>query len=340
MALVTHFETPAQVRDFPEASPFYEQWHKVISELIDSIASSAVLTTDNPPPGTFYNASLTEVDVIGARASAWIGFPRELLTADHASDRREAFRHGDVRGGPAPGERTTQIEYLEWVTERDARGRLTRVTFTTETPEYWTALFRGPGGPDRVLQLYRELLGKPDILLSELTDGAGNYDPLNVWNTARGMIHYICTRPPEFENSLSGALKLVAASVTRAIISDNFQRGPAAPTAADPRVINDIRALARKGLQVTVTDPVGIYIGGWDDTGWTKPDGSPVDNYWHVVRPAGASGPPALRLVYDVPPSEGFVVGDIRIGGRPIEFGGQIAEHLTVLFPAMAGTLR
>jgi hypothetical protein len=43
--------------------------------------------------------------------------------------------------------------------------------------------------------------------------------------------------------------------------------------------------------------------------------------------------------VYEVPASEGFVVGDIRIGGRPIEFAGQIAEHLTVMFPAIAGTL-
>ena len=80
-------------------------------------------------------------------------------------------------------------------------------------------------------------------------------------------------------------------------------------------------------------------MGGWDDTGWSKPDGSPVGNYWRIVRPTGASAPPALRLVYEVPASEGFVVGDIRIGGRPIEFGGQIAEHLTVTFPAVAGIL-
>jgi hypothetical protein len=101
----------------------------------------------------------------------------------------------------------------------------------------------------------------------------------------------------------------------------------------------DVGGLMRRGLQITAADPVGIYLAGWDDTGWSKPDGSPVDNYWQVVRPTKAPGPPALRLVYEVPASEGFVVGDIRIGGRPIEFGGQIAEHLTVMFPAVAGTL-
>jgi hypothetical protein len=45
----------------------------------------------------------------------------------------------------------------------------------------------------------------------------------------------------------------------------------------------------------------------------------------------------AVRLEYEVPASEGFVVGDIRIGGRPIEFGGQLAEHVTVMAAGIAG---
>lgn len=38
----------------------------------------------------------------------------------------------------------------------------------------------------------------------------------------------------------------------------------------------------------------------------------------------------AVRAVYEVPLNKEFLVGDIEIGGRPIEFGGQIAEHLFV----------
>ena len=75
----------------------------------------------------------------------------------------------------------------------------------------------------------------------------------------------------------------------------------------------------------------------WDDTGWTRPDGSPVGSYWKVVR--GTPGA-ALRVTYEVPPEEGFVVGDIRIGGRRIEFGGQIAEHVTMAAHAVAGAER
>jgi hypothetical protein len=342
MALVTRFETPGRLRDLPESSPFYADWHVQVSALIDSKASEALGNVwEPPPPGSgFYNASVTDVRVVATRNLVWMGFPRELFVVDHAGGRREAFAKGEVRGGASvPDGMTTQIEYLEWFTQRDERGRITKVTFTTETPEYWQALFRSPGGPDRVLELYRQLLGNPEIALSKITDGSGQYSPLNEWNTTRGIIHYIVRRQDGLENSLSGALSLIAIAATGPIVSDNFQLFPSQSTSADPRVTLDVRALSRKGWRVTAADPIGIYVGGWDDTGWTKPDGSPVGNYWHVVRPEGASTPPALRLVYEVPASEGFVVGDIRIGGRPIEFGGQIAEHLTIVFPAVAGTL-
>ena len=102
----------------------------------------------------------------------------------------------------------------------------------------------------------------------------------------------------------------------------------------DPRVILDIGALARKGLSITLREPIGLYITGYDDTGWTKPDGSPVGNYWQIVR--GSPGQ-ILRLEYAVPAGAGFVVGDIHIGGRPIEFGGQIAEHVTCTIGGIAG---
>jgi len=38
-----------------------------------------------------------------------------------------------------------------------------------------------------------------------------------------------------------------------------------------------------------------------------------------------------------LPKAAGFVVGDIRIGGRPIRYGGQLAEHVTVMAGGVAG---
>jgi hypothetical protein len=341
MTLITRFDTPGRLRDLPDTSPFYAEWHNTVSGIIDSGVMTATL--DPTPPGSgFYNASVTEVNAVGSRALVWLGFPRPLLIADLPGGRREAFRKGDTRGNFRPGGRTTQVEYLEWFTERDERGRITKVTFTTESPEYWEALFRTPGGPERVLELYRQLLDNPAISLSEITDASGKYNPLNQWNTARGIIHYIVDHDPDLntpQNRISAAVSLAASALVRPIVSDSFQLIGSTETSADMRVSRDVSALARKGFQITAADPIGVYIGGWDDTGWSKPDGSPVENYWQVIRPEKASEPPALRLIYEVPASEGFVVGDIRIGGRPIEFGGQIAEHLTVMFSAVAATL-
>jgi hypothetical protein len=45
-----------------------------------------------------------------------------------------------------------------------------------------------------------------------------------------------------------------------------------------------------------------------------------------------------LRLEYEVPAGAGFVVGDIRIGGRRIDWGGQLAEHVTCRIGGIAGS--
>ena len=168
------------------------------------------------------------------------------------------------------------------------------------------------------------------------------YNPLNVWNTANGIVHYIVSSPA---NTLGAAVGLAQGSVDllggRPHARDNFELSAEigfATTSADPRVQIDVNALARQqptGLAVTFAEPIGVYMIDWDDTGWTKPDGRPVGDYWRVVR--GAPGA-ALRLEYEVPAGAGFVVGDIRIGGRPVEFGGQLAEHVTVKIVGLAGT--
>ena len=105
-------------------------------------------------------------------------------------------------------------------------------------------------------------------------------------------------------------------------------------TGADARLSFDNWAMTRKALSVGTDDPPGLYMIDWDDTGWTKPDGTPVGNYWTVMR---GDRQAALRLQYEVPESEGFAVGDIRIGGRKITTGGQIAEHITVSAHTVAG---
>ncbi|MES1265823.1 MAG: hypothetical protein ABUU24_09280, partial [Variovorax sp.] len=178
------------------------------------------------------------------------------------------------------------------------------------------------------------------VVKEDLVRDGGGYDKHNKWNTEKGIVHLNVVSP--LDNTLNAAVDLAVGS---AVLLDphpldNYQlqeQTRQEPTSADPRVTMDGNTLVRQGLSVTLREPVGLYIAGWNDTGWTKPDGSPVGNYWCIVR--GRPGA-ALRVEYEVPQEEGFVVGDICIGGRPIEFGGQIAEHVTVMIGGIAGTPR
>src|SRR5205823_2576502 len=71
----------------------------------------------------------------------WRGFPL-LLRERHDGDLEESYKEADqLPPYPAGGERP-QDEYLEWFVTRSA-GKITRVTFTCEGPEYWQALAHG-----------------------------------------------------------------------------------------------------------------------------------------------------------------------------------------------------
>ena len=223
-----------------------------------------------------------------------------------------------------------QNEYFEWYATRNRAGKITKLAFVTETPEYYETLWAAD--PNLVLNLYRTLVD-PAVTLADLGSGT-TYDKFNRWNTTDGIVHYI-----QSINTLNAALGLAQGARTAAPpFADNFEARPALanqPTAVDPRVSFDVHMLIRKGLHVTFRDPVGLYIAEWNDSGFTKPDGSPAGNYWRVVR--GSLGA-VMRLEYEVPAGAGFVVGDIRIGGHRIEYGGQVAEHITVSAIGIAGT--
>ena len=105
--------------------------------------------------------------------------------------------------------------------------------------------------------------------------------------------------------------RLVPAPSQRSLVSDNE---------------NDIEIPGK-------SSGVGLYIAGLDTTGWSKPDGRPVGDYWRITR--GSRGA-IVRARYEVPRREGFVVGQVQIGGEPIEYGGQIAERITMKLTGLA----
>ena len=319
MALLPQFDTPASLRDAPAGSPFYASWSSFLANGLSAV-------TPGDSGGAFYDPTQTDVNVAATRMLTWIGFPRDVLLPGNRDNKPAAYAFADAD----VAFRNPQNEYFEWYVARNGAGKITKLTFVTETPEYYQTLWNTD--PNLVLTLYQALVS-PAVVLADLRSGA-NYNKFNRWNTTDGIVHYI-----QSINTLGAALGLAQGSVAAPPpFPDNFEARPGsatAPTAVDPRVGFDIHMLVRKGLYVTFRDPVGLYIIEWNDSGFTKPDGTPVGNYWKIVR--GSPGM-VLRLEYEVPAAAGFVVGDIRIGGHPIEYGGQVAEHITVSTSGTAGT--
>jgi hypothetical protein len=44
MALVTRFDTPGRLRDFPDGSPFYDRWHEAVAQMFAFAVGEAVDT--------------------------------------------------------------------------------------------------------------------------------------------------------------------------------------------------------------------------------------------------------------------------------------------------------
>ncbi|WBQ03156.1 hypothetical protein [Kribbella sp. CA-293567] len=302
MSLVGKFGTPGSIQDVPAGSPLFDRWHDVIDRLI---APSKKLSGS----GAYVDPGQREFEIDATRAYTWTGFSRPLLMK-HRDDRTAAFAAGE--------QRSTQIEYLEWRVDRDPDGVIVRVTFTTETPEYWKLL--AAVAPDLVLELYRELVD-PAVTAADLFDAKGNYKPLNRWNTTDGIVHYVMPI-----NSMKDLLGVSQEVEKTGKALDGYDALPyGRETGADARINLDLWSITRKGYAVATADPPGPLMIDWDDSGWTDPGGDPVGDHWTVVR--GERGA-ALRVVYEVPVEAGYRVGEIRIGGRPVDFGGQLAEHV------------
>jgi hypothetical protein len=112
---------------------------------------------------------------------------------------------------------------------------------------------------------------------------------------------------------------------------------------SDPSIGAMVNELVRARYHLTNANPIGVYMSHIEDEGWTKPDNTPLPkSFWRVVRVANAGGDPGLpgsartvRAEYAVPEGETVTVNgitrqmtlnDIRIGGEPVRYAGQIAE--------------
>jgi hypothetical protein len=318
MPVLTRFETPAKLRDVASAAK-RKHWS---DGLVDEFAPLVRRF------GQLYDPTRvdTPADAKAVRVT-WAGSPNKLRQT-----------HGDPvdRWRIADSQRSEQDEYCEWGVEKSG-GKITRVTFTTEAPEYYEFLARHDR--DRLLALYRELVG-PQVAMSDLTVG-GSYRPVNRWNPpepAKGRAVHLTQE----NNTLGAAIALVAAATVQrerdgvpvttkeALAGCSGLGNPFRNS--DPQIAAVVNGAAGTGASITLQDPIGLYLDRLVTTGMTTPDGAKPAAFWKIER-----GTPehAVRASFAVPKQRGYAVGDIRIGGRPIRFGAQIADRVRVRITAI-----
>jgi hypothetical protein len=345
MATIAQFEPPGGLDDFDSIPNQRQAW----SEFLSNTFQENIQNLEQPVgPGhsQFYNPLIADTPVPSSQKKIhWRGFPL-LIASKHPGNKRAAWEEAEHS---LPSGERPQDEYLEWFVEKDAQGRILRVTFTCEGPEYWEAMahgypldYRGPktagsqGDKQKVLELYRRFVS-PEVQLDDLFQN-GQYNRLNKWNTSRGAMHL-----NQRNNTLRAEINIAAAATI--LREDNGQlltdaddliqcaKYGQAGRASDPLIGADVNELARSGFAVTLLNPVGLYIDSLDTTGWVTPNGKPASQFWKSIR-----GKPDLtvRAVFEIPSEEGFTVSDAKIGGSNIEFGGQIAEFIDVKLTGLA----
>jgi hypothetical protein len=383
MPLLVRYGTPAFLPDFDPIPGQMEAWHRAVSAWFDenikddeeSFGKNTLL---------YYNAANFDPGGVPVEQEVtWNAFPKELLRrygrerALVLADRLwpiESFGSyppdPDNTNGTVGVLYRPQEEYCEWRVVRHADSdKILRVTFTSEPPEYWQALFGlVPGSPDppviadqpfpgdhnTLLRLYHELVS-PDVKLEDLIAGKdikdgddqvlvkkGQYNIYNQWNTTLGIAHL--NSPP---NSLVAEIKLGAdASIRytnpqgRVLVEADalicYAGYGGANRNSDPTIGASVNALARLGAYVTLRNPVGLYMDHIDLSGWEAPNGGSASDCVRVVR-----GSPGMieRMVVEVPKERGFTVSDLLIAGVPIRYGGQIAECITVKLVGTANIL-
>ncbi|KAL4442979.1 hypothetical protein ABPG77_008470 [Micractinium sp. CCAP 211/92] len=326
-------------------------WSDTISSFFDASAAGNTDVTNDAPRRQFFNPTKptrAPIDNNNPQFApiSWRAFPRRVLLKFPDSD--------EDRWQAAEATRDVQDEYCEWSVDRNAEGKVTRITVTCEGPEYWAYL--AATQPDTVLQATVPAAREPAVAKADLFDSNGKYIPRNKWNTnsTTGAMHLV-----QRNNTLSAEIELAAgASIVRTradalVITDSQEliqcaKYGVATRFSDPFIGASVNQLARGGALVAVADPVALYLDSFTPDGFTvsakpaacegqPPDGTDVSEFWTWTRGADNL---RLRAVFEVPAGKGYVVGDIQQQSDtyfgPIKYGAQIIDFVKIKLTGLA----
>lgn len=318
MAVLDRFDTPGRLSQ--SSDTVAQRWSERVAGMFANPASGPL---EEFPQ--LYDPTVTDTpDDHQVVRIVWRAFPAQLLA--ETTSEKERWERAD-------SSRREQDEYCEWGVERDANGKVLRVTFTTELPEYFEHLVAHDR--ERLLEVYRELVGpEVEVELNDLVRD-GEYLRINAFNdpdaTDRPPVH-LAHKP----NTLGAAVALVAEATrprerngqlltTKETLTQCL--GGAPLRNSDPQIAVVLNGAARAGDEITLQDPIGLYIDGLSTAGMQAPDGADPASFWTIER---GTREHALRARYEVPGDRDYAVGDIKINGRVIQTGAQLADRVTV----------
>lgn len=328
---IDQFDPPGNIDDFGNDNILKRKWSAKISDYFDRGVASVnrQYASFGNDKSQFYNPvthGRTEPDVPLALGDVpWNGFPKKFRPSNHPTDYAGAES------------RANQDEYLEWHVTRNA-GKIVSVQFTCEGWDYFD--FLGTNAPDILVRLYQKFIS-PNVKKAELFSGT-RYNRFNRWNSTDGAMHLSVNA-----NNLGAEVQLAAdATVRRQNPAGGEYNDAVALTIcsgfgdeqriSDPSIGFKVNNLARDGRMITLANPVGLYMDQLDGAGFKLPDGTPADGFFRILR--GKPGQ-VMRAVYELPPNlavQGLTVSDVSIGGKKIEFGGHIAEKITMKLTGVA----
>jgi hypothetical protein len=326
MARLERFTVPGALTDAVsvDQKKVDDAWDRKVADLVSTAASRSRSLYDPTDEGED-----TPPDAL-RQPVRWPAFPATLNAASNSPDQRAEL---------ADSSRDHQDEYCEWSVKRAGPGTkdpITRVTFTTELPEYFEVLHENDA--EAALALYREHVDQ-NASPEQIAPG-GAYDRNNVLNTqtTEGKIMHLRSGP----NNLFAAVTLASdATVVR------FRDGTQVTSpqdlvscgdfgeplrSSDPQIAAAINGLATLGDKITLEDPIGLYIDEIRPEGLDLPAGVTLEDCWKVER---GTAEHAVRASFSLPEDAG-TLEEVRVRGAPVRFGAQLADLVRVRIVALS----
>lgn len=329
------YNAPGNIDELsPELLTKWADWQSKIFKTGIAVAKQEALNVTNDVwifnPITDGTSGIIE-DKIG-----WTAFPKKLL---------DTFANPVTAWRIAERSRNHQEEYCEWEVIRDPNTRkLLKITFTTETPDYYH--FLNKHAPDKLLELYHRFVN-PNLVLGDLRDGLGRYNTRNIWNFPEEQGRQgILMHMGQINNTFGAAVNLAAEATWPSSDGGNLitdEQGLIrcrgfgdSARHSDPHIGARVNSSTRQGNTISIAGPVGLYIEQPNLSTFETPDGSAVTDWWKIER---GTTEHMVRISFQAPQDSTDVLGDCRINGRQLSFGGQIAEFLTISIRAIAKSI-